>query len=269
MNGARMTTLVQYILARANRWHSLRSYNALVARCRRQHRGDYDMAMMASIGAISPVEFASQGDGHVAVLRHHGLRDGMAVYDLGCGSGRTAMALQRSGWTGHYKGADIVKPLVDYLRSKCPGYDAIVHRKLTIAAADASLDIVFHWSVFTHLYPEECYFYMEDAFRALRPGGRLIFSFLELEDPRHHGIFHSRLGRFRKFGWSQTLDVFLHRDWIRFWAEDIGFADISFTDGNDGSHHPEFWQALAAMTKPGLPHPDASSAERPSGDVAG
>lgn len=243
--------LIQHILMRANRWHSVRSYNALVAWCRREHRGDHDMAMMASIGAISPTEFARQGDGHVAVLRHHGLRDGMAIYDLGCGAGRTAMALQRSGWHGRYKGADIVKPLVAYLRAKCPGYDAIVHRKLTIAAAADSLDMVFHWSVFTHLYPEECYLYMEDAFRALAPGGRLVFSFLELEDARHHGIFHSRLGRFRKRGWSDTLDAFLHRDWIRFWAQEIGFEDVGFTDGDDDRHHPPFWQALVAMTKPG------------------
>lgn len=254
-----MATFVQYLLARANRWHSVRSYNALVARCRRQHRGDYDMAMMASIGAVSPSEFARQGDGHVAVLLHHGLRDGMSIYDLGCGSGRTAMALQRSGWKGQYKGADIVKPLVQYLRSKCPGYDAVVHRELTIAAPDASLDMVFHWSVFTHLYPEECYFYMEDTFRSLRPGGRLVFSFLELEDPKHHSIFHSRLGRFRKHGWSQTLDVFLHRDWIRFWAEDIGFEGITFTDGTDDRYHPQFWQALTVMTKPDRLPPDIPS----------
>lgn len=246
--------LVQHLLTRANRWHSVLSYNALVARNRRRYRGDYDMAMMASIGAISPSEFAQQGDGHVAVLRHYGLRDGMAIYDLGCGSGRTAMALQRSGWRGRYKGADIVKPLVAYLRSKCPGYDAVVHRDLTIAAPDASLDMVFHWSVFTHLYPEECYLYSEDAFRALSPGGRLVFSFLELEDANHHGVFHNRLKWFRKHGWSHTLDVFLHRDWIRFWAQNIGFEDISFTDGTDVTNHPPFWQALAAMTKPHSPN---------------
>lgn len=235
---------------RANRWHSVRSYEALVARKRRLHSGDYDMAMMASIGALSPADFVSQGDGQVEVLRHHGLRDGMAIYDLGCGSGRTAMALQRSGWRGHYKGADIVKPLVGYLKSKCEGYEAVVHRDLTIAAQDSSLDMVFHWSVFTHLYPEECYLYMEDAYRCLKPGGKLVFSFLEFEDIRHHEIFRARVKRFRQRGWSATLDAFLHRDWIRFWAADIGFIDTAFTDGTDAHPHPPFWQALAAMIKP-------------------
>lgn len=248
--GVPMYAIVQYLLVRINRWHSVYSYNAMVASNRRRHRGDHDMAMMASIGAISSREFEQQGDGHVAVLRHNGLVDGMSIYDLGCGCGRTAMALQRSGWTGRYKGADIMKPLVSYLRSKCPGYDAIVHRELTIDAPDNSLDIIFHWSVFTHLYPEECYLYMADIFRALKPGGRLVFSFLELEDVKHHAIFRNRIKRFAKSGWSNTLDAFLHRDWIRFWATDIGFEDITFTSGTDRTHHPEFWQALVAMTKP-------------------
>ncbi|KQM22079.1 class I SAM-dependent methyltransferase [Novosphingobium sp. Leaf2] len=245
-----MARLIEKLLLRANRWHSVRSYNAMVARHRRKYPNDYDMAMFASIGAISPEEFVRQGDGHVAVLRHHGLADGMAIYDLGCGAGRTAMALQRSGWQGSYKGADIVKPLVAYLKSKCPDYDAIVHRDLTIAAPDGSLDMIFHWSVFTHLYPEECYLYMRDSFRALKPGGRLVFSFLELEDPQHHGVFRNRIKAFEKHGWANTLDTFLHRDWIRFWAQDLGFQDIAFTDGQDTTSHPAFWQALVTMTKP-------------------
>jgi len=208
------------------------------------------MAMMAAIGAISAEEFARQGDGHVLVLRHHGLVDGMAVYDLGCGSGRTAMALQRTGWQGEYTGADVIKSLVNYLKSKCPGYTALVHRDLSIAAPDESQDIIFHWSVFTHLYPEECYIYMRDIFRALKPGGKLVFSFLEFENDEHHAVFRSQVKHFAKRGWSSTLDTFLHRDWIRFWARDLGFTEPEFTDGADASAHPPFWQALAAMQKP-------------------
>lgn len=246
-----MSNLFQNFLLRANRWHSVRSYNVLIAKHRRTFRGDEEMAMLATIGALSPKEFASQGDGHVAVLRHNGLQDGMAIYDLGCGCGRTAIALKRNGWQGRYKGADIVKPLVEYLKNTCPNYEAVVHRNNSIAAPDASLDMIFHWSVFTHLYPEECFLYMEDSLRALKPGGKLVFSFLEFEDEKHHRIFEGKLGQFRRQGWSGTLDVFLHRNWIRLWAEQIGFTDVTFTDGSDGTNHPEFWQALVSMSKPG------------------
>lgn len=58
-----------------------------------------------------------------------------------------------------------------------------------IVAPDASLDMVFHWSVFTHLYPGESYLYTADAFRALKPGGKMIFSFLELEEAAHDRVW--------------------------------------------------------------------------------
>ena len=59
-----------------------------------------------------------------------------------------------------------------------PGYDAHVNTRLTILAMDDLLDMVFHWSVFTHLFVEEAYIYLEDIWRALKPGGKLIFSFM-------------------------------------------------------------------------------------------
>lgn len=194
--------------------------------------------------------FVSQGDGHVAVLRHHGLVDGMSVYDLGCGCGRTAQALRRSGWQGRYTGADVVPELLEELALQCPGYSVELNFSPTIVAPDSSLDFVFHWSVFTHLYPGESYLYTADAFRALKPGGKMVFSFLELEDPAHDRIWDSNLKRLRKGHKAQQLDAFLHRDWIYRFARDAGFTEPRFTDGSDTNHHPAFWQALAVLEKP-------------------
>ncbi|MFL6841231.1 MAG: SAM-dependent methyltransferase, partial [Sphingomicrobium sp.] len=49
------------------------------------HRGNRDLAFAQAIGSDSVSDFIQQGDGHVAVLRHHGLQDRMSIYDLGCG----------------------------------------------------------------------------------------------------------------------------------------------------------------------------------------
>lgn len=245
-----MRELANKLLVRANRMHSVRSYNALVSRRIREHRDDPDLAMAMAVGCQTTQDFIVQGDGHVAVLKHHGIADGMSVYDLGCGSGRTAQALRRSGWQGHYKGADIEGRMVAYLKAKNPGYDAVVHRKLSIDAPDASLDMIFLWSVFTHLYPEECYLYLRDMYRALKPGAKVLLSFLELENPEHRQIFQRRVEQFSKRGWSSTLDAFLHRNALRIWAEELGFRGLQFTDGQDASRHPPFWQTLAVMTKP-------------------
>ncbi|MGG2357377.1 class I SAM-dependent methyltransferase, partial [Salmonella enterica] len=86
-------------------------------------------------------------------------------------------------------------------------------------------DIVFHWSVFTHLSPEECYLYLEDTFRALKPGGRTVFSFLEIGEPLHREAFQARVGRLREGKPLSLLDTFLHRDWLRTWARELGFSE--------------------------------------------
>lgn len=230
--------------------HSARDYQALVKDHLRRHPGNRRLALANAIGAATIASFDAQGDGQVAVLRRHGLSDGMVIYDLGCGCGRTAQALRRNGWHGDYTGADVVPELLEELARQCPGYRTVLSYGSTIEAADASLDIVFNWSVFTHLFPAESYLYMVDAFRALKPGGKLIFSFLEMEEPEHDPVWLGKLDRLRQGHKDEQLDTFLHRDWIRRFARDAGFGEPMFTDGMDASHHPAFWQALAAMQKP-------------------
>ena len=230
--------------------HSVRDYRRIVRRKLRDLPGDRALALAQAIGAPTMETFASQGDGQVAVLRYHGLTDGMAVYDLGCGCGRTAQALVRSGWRGRYTGADVVPELLDELARQCPGYETILNLTPTIVAPDSSLDIVFHWSVFTHLYPAESYLYTADAFRALKPGGKLVFSFLEMEDPAHTVVWQNNLAHLARGEAAAQLDAFLHRDWIRRFARDAGFAEPRFTDGSDETEHPPFWQALAVLQKP-------------------
>ena len=147
-------------------------------------------------------------------------------------------------------GADIVDAFVAELKRKCPDFEAVVNRRPTIVDGDSSLDLVFHWSVFTHITPEDCFLYMEDIFRALKPGGKLVFSFLEMTDPRHYSVFESRLQRLRRKKRLQLPDTFLHRDWISLWADKIGFGNVAFTDGDDSSNHPPMWQSVVSMVKP-------------------
>lgn len=230
--------------------HSIRDYQRLVRKKLRLMPNERSLALAQAIGAITMETFVSQGDGHVAVLRHHGLTDGMAVYDLGCGCGRTAQGLYRAGWQGSYIGADVVPELLEELARQCPDYATILNVTPTIVAPDASLDMVFHWSVFTHLFPTESYLYILDTYRALKPGGKLVFSFLEMEDPAHDRVWQNNLSEVRKGNAAEQLDAFLHRDWIRRFARDAGFSEPRFTSGSDETHHPAFWQSLAVLEKP-------------------
>ncbi|CAH0356991.1 class I SAM-dependent methyltransferase [Sphingobium sp. CECT 9361] len=245
-----MLRFLQFLSGVPAKTHSVRDYQKLVRKKLRKMPADRSLALAQAIGAETMETFVSQGDGQVAVLRHYGLVDQMAVYDLGCGCGRTAQALCRSGWQGSYTGADVVPEFLDELASQCPGYTTVLNFTPAIVAADASLDMVFHWSVFTHLFPGESYLYTADAFRALKPGGKMVFSFLELEDAAHSGVWDASIKLLKQGQAAVHLDAFLHRDWIRRFARDAGFSEPIFTDGSDDTCHPSFWQALAVLQKP-------------------
>jgi hypothetical protein len=90
---------------------------------------------------------------------------------------------------------------------------------------------------------------MADIYRALKPGGRLVFSFLELTEPAHQVVFYNRVDALAKGGSNSVLDTFLHRDWISLWANRIGFSKPEFTHGLDDTRHDAFWQTVVAMTK--------------------
>lgn len=233
--------------------HSVRDYRALVKERLRENPGNRTLALVNAIGSLTMDEFVSQGDGHVSVLKYYGLADGMSVYDLGCGCGRTAQALHRSGWKGAYTGADVVPELLEELERQCPGYQTRIELSQKIAAPDTSLDMVYGWSVFTHLFPPETFLYIRDAHRALKPGGLLIFSFLEMEEPEHERIWDNVLVHAQNDHPIEQLDAFLHRDWIRRFARDAGYEEAQFTDGTDSSKHPAFWQSLAILRKPDTP----------------
>lgn len=230
--------------------HAAQDYRRIVRNKLKEHPCDPALALAQVIGAVDMDTFHSQGKAHVDVLRHHGLANGMSVYDLGCGCGRTAQALQRSGWQGQYTGADVVPKLLAELKRHCPDYKVVLHCEPSIAAADSSLDIVFHWSVFTHLFSAECYLYLQDAFRAVKPGGRMVFSFLEMEEPLHDRVWRMNVEWLVRGRPAAQLDQFLHRDWIRRFAQDAGFSEPRFTSGGDDTMHRAFWQSLTILDKP-------------------
>src|SRR5690242_353564 len=72
----------------------------------------------------------------LAIVEHFGLADGMQVIDLGCGSGRLAQALGRSGLEINYLGVDVVQALLEYARTiSPPNYRFVLNRTLTLPVA--------------------------------------------------------------------------------------------------------------------------------------
>jgi ubiquinone/menaquinone biosynthesis C-methylase UbiE len=226
-------------------YHFVEDYERLVANLVATR--PIDEAMAVAVGG----DFESVGRIEASAVRHAGLRDSMSLIDLGCGSGRLAWALGQS-MRIDYLGIDIVQALLDYAKTRSPPtYRYLLNRTLTIPAPDTSADMVAAFSVFTHLLHPETYLYMEDIRRVLRPGGRLVFSFLEFANPEHWLVFGGTVEAQRK---SETphLNQFIERNAILAWCEKLGYRHEAFIDGADApwGDAPNLWQSIAILRRP-------------------
>lgn len=163
------------------------------------------------------------------LLKHLGLADGMRIIDLGCGSGRLASALHETANIS-YVGIDIIQSLLDYAKSKAPGFEFLLHRELSIPQQDNSADMVSAFSLFTHLLHAESYIYLEECVRVLKPGGRVVFSFLEFAEPNHWRVFSDTKAQ-TKASSCVHLNNFIERNAIGTWASNLGLVVDQFISG--------------------------------------
>ena len=223
---------------------------------------DEDRAMEAAVGG----NFEIYGELEHLVLRRFGLAPGALVVDLGCGSGRLANALRAHGDI-RYLGTDVVFKLLGYANRRWGG-DSFLFCQVdrpTIPLADASVDLAVSFSVFTHILPEETYVYLEEARRVLVPGGRLVFSFLDLRVDTAWAVFEQNLDWVRNRTVAGHLNVCLNPDDLRLWAGKLGFEIEAMIRGDQPavSLAPEeangrlpagdhaFGQSLAVWRQPG------------------
>ena len=166
------------------------------------------------------------------LLIHHGLRKDYYLIDVGCGSGRAAKPLSEY-LTGKYLGIDVVPELLEYARSIVarPDWRFEIASGLTIPEKDQQADMVCFFSVFTHLLHEESFVYLREAKRVLKPGGKIVFSFLDFRVAGHWSIFESNL---EDVGvGAKPMNVFMSVDMLRTWASHLDLEVETIKDGDD------------------------------------
>ena len=193
-----------------------------------EHAFPRDEAMKKAVGG----QFVAMGLLELDALRHFGLRQHDYLIDVGCGSGRLAKPL--SGYlSGRYLGIDVVPALLTYAREIVgrPDWRFETASGLTIPEADEAADMVCFFSVLTHLMHEQSFLYLREATRVLKPGGLIVFSFLDFTMPHHWPVFEDTL---RDVGVNaQHLNVFISKDAITVWAERLGLQLEATHDGSD------------------------------------
>jgi 2-polyprenyl-3-methyl-5-hydroxy-6-metoxy-1,4-benzoquinol methylase len=219
---------------------------------------DYEK-LVASLMAAYPIDEAMSrlaggnyelfGLIEAAILRTAGLEDGMRLVDLGCGGGRLASALHGSADIS-FVGIDIVQALLDYAKTKAPKYQFLLHRGLSIPQEGNSADFVSAFSVFTHLLQAETYIYLEECVRVLRPGGKIVFSFLEFAEPKHWDVFaHTR--RQALEGKGDHLNMFIERGAIDVWAAMLGIVVERYISASTPTFNGHaLGQSVAVLRKP-------------------
>lgn len=121
------------------------------------------------------------------------------VLEIGCGVGRVgwAMASLSRSWTG----CDISAKMASHARTRLHGIPntSVIHLSAPGLrdVADASIDVVYCTNALPHLDQAERWLYIRDAYRVLRPGGRLYVDTIALDTPD---------------GWSMITNNLIQRD---------------------------------------------------------
>lgn len=182
-----------------------------------------ETAMALAIGASSIEEFKRSGQLELDLLVQSGLQPDHYLVDVGCGSGRLAIRLAESGHPGHYLGTELSPDLLDFARAVAdrPDWRFEAVEGLTIPAGDDTADMVCFFSVLTHLRHEQSFLYLEDARRVLKPGGRIVFSFLDFSQRNHRAVFEATVDALRA-GNDLHLNQFMSLDAIEVCADYLG-----------------------------------------------
>jgi ubiquinone/menaquinone biosynthesis C-methylase UbiE len=166
---------------------------------------ELDTAMSLAVGG----DYDAIGASELAILKNCGLQEDSNVIDVGCGSGRLASALRHMPTIG-YMGTDVVPELLAYAKTRCnrPGWRFALVDGLGIPANEQTADFVTFFSVFTHLTSRESAAYLAEAKRVLKPGGKIIASFI---DP---------------FATSSALVIRVLRDQVIRWRKGKGIKSV-------------------------------------------
>jgi len=106
----------------------------------------------------------------------------------------------------------------------------IQNRHATIPVPDGIADFVTFFSVFTHLLDEDIFRFLAEAKRVAKPGGRIVFSFLDFECEPHWSLFEQTIADARP---ERIINKFVAKSSIRRWTRALAVTEERIYDGAD------------------------------------
>jgi SAM-dependent methyltransferase len=159
-------------------------------------------------------------------LGHLAIRDDDTVLDVGCGGGRTVGKLAELAPRGRVYGIDYAPTSVAAARNENRRLIAAGRVRIQEASvsdlpfAEGTFDLVT--AIETHFWWQELNAGMREAFRVLKPGGRMAV-IAEFYNGGRHAKYADRLGRWTTMA---ILDVDQHKTMLT----DAGFAEVELDE---------------------------------------
>lgn len=186
-------------------------------------------AKYAVCGSIDREEYERTGESTALdVATNTDMHEDDVVLEIGCGTGRVGskLAPRCRRWVG----SDISSGMLTRAR------DALQHLSNTEFVelssvglepfADQSFDIVYCTAVFMHLDEWDRFRYVQEAYRVLRPGGRVYFDNLNLLGDRGWAVFDELATRHDSASRPPNVSKTSTPEELRTYAERAGFTDI-------------------------------------------
>jgi SAM-dependent methyltransferase len=156
--------------------------------------------------------FRTFGCNTVDLCREHGtLAQDDVVLDIGCGIGRTALALGDYLTTGEYYGFDVIGFAVKWCRKHIGTRHSNFHfahadifnltynprgrvpaEKFMFPYADGAMSFALATSLFTHVMPAAAEHYIAQTSRVLKSGGRFLSTWFLLDDEVERALSEGR-----------------------------------------------------------------------------
>lgn len=134
-----------------------------------------------TLGHVSSSEFETSGRRHARLImdtvRELHPAPVQAVLEWGCGCGRVIRQLRPEGLASEVRliGVDVDAAAIAWCRSNLPGIEFHTCGALPpLPIGDRALDVIYHYSVWTHLSAANVAAWVEDMARAMRDDGIMI-----------------------------------------------------------------------------------------------
>ncbi len=170
-----------------------------------------------------------------------GLTSGDVVLEIGCGVGRLApeIAPKVKRWIG----TDISANMLSHARRRLASYSNVEFVELADVSLAAipteSVDVVYCTVVFMHLYEWDRYKYISEAFRVLRPGGRLYCDNVDITSTLGWTMFQDAAS-YPPNERPSYLPMLSSADELRVYGTKAGFSHVEIKQYDDA------WVALVA-----------------------